>query len=110
MKKPILALVLASLTFSAYAKNDHNSDKPKHLPPGLEKKLERTGELPPGWQKKLRKGEVLDLDLYELGKRNRFKYENAYLKPEVGTEILRIENRIIRIRKDTREILEILGL
>lgn len=108
MNKTILALVLASLTVPAFAKNDGHSDKQKHLPPGLEKKLERTGELPPGWQKKVRKGEVLDLDLYEIGKRNR--YEDAYLKPDVGTEILRIENRIIRIRKDTREILDILGL
>lgn len=27
---------------------------PRRLPPGLQKKLARTGELPPGWQRKLR--------------------------------------------------------
>jgi hypothetical protein len=27
---------------------------PRHLPPGLQKKLYRTGRLPPGWEKKIR--------------------------------------------------------
>ena len=32
----------------------HYYNGPRNLPPGLQKKYERTGILPPGWQKKMR--------------------------------------------------------
>jgi hypothetical protein len=32
---------------------EHYAPKYRNLPPGLQKKLARTGSLPPGWQKKL---------------------------------------------------------
>ena len=32
----------------------HYYNGPRNLPPGLQKKYERTGALPPGWQKKMR--------------------------------------------------------
>jgi len=31
---------------------EHYAPKYRNLPPGLQKKLRRTGQLPPGWQKK----------------------------------------------------------
>jgi len=31
---------------------EHYAPRYQHLPPGLQKKLVRTGQLPPGWQKK----------------------------------------------------------
>ena len=33
---------------------EYYAPAPRHLPPGLAKKYDRTGQLPPGWQKKLR--------------------------------------------------------
>ncbi len=41
------AVILASSTAYASPNNPH---KDKSLPPGIEKKYERTGELPPGWE------------------------------------------------------------
>ena len=32
---------------------EHYSSQPRNLPPGLQKKYNRTGKLPPGWQKKM---------------------------------------------------------
>ena len=32
---------------------DHYAPRYRRLPPGLQKKFQRTGQLPPGWQKKL---------------------------------------------------------
>jgi hypothetical protein len=32
---------------------EHYAPRYRNLPPGLQKKLSRTGQLPPGWQKKL---------------------------------------------------------
>lgn len=86
--------------------------RPGSLPPGLQKKYERTGELPPGWQKKLRRGAILDDELYEYGTTVVIE-DDGYdygIEETPGTEILRLEDRIIRITEDTREILEILGV
>lgn len=110
MKRFFAVLICLALAFPALAKNYEKHDKQKSLPPGLQKKYERTGELPPGWEKKLRRGEVLDPDLYEYsipvyGEYGGYEYEN---RP--GTEIIRIEDKILRITKNTREILEIMGL
>lgn len=103
---------------SGYHEYDRDDDAPpglrknKSLPPGLQKKYERTGELPPGWQKKLHRGAILDDELYEYGTTVVIE-DDGYdygIEETPGTEILRIEDRIIRITKDTREILEILGI
>ena len=32
---------------------EHYAPRYRRLPPGLQKKLARTGQLPPGWQKKM---------------------------------------------------------
>jgi len=37
-----------------YGPITHYYNGPRNLPPGLQKKYERTGALPPGWQKKMR--------------------------------------------------------
>lgn len=110
MKKLLIAVLILFLTVPAYGKNDNKQKKQKSLPPGLEKKVERTGQLPPGWQKKLNKGEILDPQIYEIAKTHKVKAEDYFLSPIVGTEVLKIENRIIRIRIDTKEILDVLGI
>jgi hypothetical protein len=108
MKKIIILILFLAMAFPAFAKNENK--KQKNLPPGLQKKLERTGELPPGWQKKLVKGEVLDTSLYEIGKQHPVKLGDYSLEPRVGTEILRIKDRIIRINNDTKMIQEVFDI
>ena len=108
MKNIVVFLICLLFTLPAYAKDYEKQKKHKQLPPGLQKKLERTGELPPGWEKKLQVGEVLDDDIYGhstpvTGENDVYEYE---VKP--GTEVVQIEDKIIRITKGTREILEIL--
>lgn len=110
MKRIFILITCLAIAFSAHAKNEGKGKKQKDLPPGLEKKLERTGELPPGWQKKIAKGEVLDADLYKKCKPLKGRHKDYSLKSEAGTELLQIEDRIIRIKKDTREILDIIGI
>ena len=48
--------VAVQVVFSTHEVNvirEYYGPKYRNLPPGLEKKLVRTGQLPPGWQKKM---------------------------------------------------------
>ena len=107
MKKLILIILCILVASPVIAKNEEKFKKQKQLPPGLEKKYERTGELPPGWQKKLIKGEVLDSGIYKASKHIIELPKGYKIEPKTGTEILQIEDRIIRIKKNTKEILDI---
>lgn len=102
MKTLVTLLIILFLCSPALAKQDK---KHKNLPPGLQKKYERTGELPPGWQKKLVIGDTLDPKLYKMGKKTK---GGGYSK--VGTEDIQIEDKIIRVKKNTKEILEVFGV
>jgi hypothetical protein len=47
--------------------HEYYAPRYRHLPPGLQKKLRRTGQLPPGWQKRYRPFPVvLDRELVAL--------------------------------------------
>lgn len=107
MKILFVVLLILSLCSPVAAKNDK---KQKNLPPALQKKFERSGELPPGWQKKLVKGEILGDDLYSIGKKTEIVLDDHKMAPRIGAEVLRIEDRIIRIKNDTKEILEVFGI
>ncbi|WP_427901913.1 hypothetical protein [Motilimonas cestriensis] len=100
MIKMRFVTLIVALSFVGFtqAKNDKHE---KSLPPGLEKKVARGDELPPGWQKKLRRGEILDLDLYHYGIKRPGKKDDIY-------EWVEIENDVVKIIKNTREIVEIL--
>ncbi len=110
MRKLLVILMILAIAPLAFAKNDNKSKKQKSLPPGLQKKYERTGELPPGWENKIVAGEVLDSDLYEIGRQHPVDPETYSLEAEEGTELLKIEDRIVRIMKDTNERLEVFGI
>ncbi len=91
-------MILASLIASpVYAKKD----KGKQLPPGLQKKVERGQSLPPGWQKKLAKGEVMDKNVYQ---------QSQVVVPldSRGLVTIRIEGKLVKLYKATREIVEVL--
>jgi len=110
MKKIIIALICLIIALPAFAKNEKKFKNHKNLPPGLEKKIKRGGELPPGWQKKLRKGQTLESDFYEIATRIFNTNKHYYPKQKPGTELLKIEDRFIRIKKDTKEILKTFGI
>jgi hypothetical protein len=80
------------------------------LPPGLQKKVARGKTLPPGWQKKLARGEHLDHDSYNYGVALPDDLLRHLSPPPPGTEILRIEDQIIRLDAATRTILDVFGL
>jgi hypothetical protein len=96
----ILLLFLGLAVTPAFAKNDKS--KGKSLPPGLQKKVAKGEQLPPGWQKKLIKGEIMEYDVY------RRSSIVVPLDPH-GLVTVRIEGKLIRLYKATREIVEILN-
>jgi hypothetical protein len=97
MKYVIAFAVLVGLSISPlYAKKDKSE-----LPPGLQKKAAKGKQLPPGWQKKLQKGNTLDRDIYRQGK------VVVPLDP-LGLITIRVDDRLIRLHKETRKIIDIL--
>jgi hypothetical protein len=96
-------LFITILAFGlAYSPSFAKKDKSKQIPPGLEKKVECGGELPPGWQKKLKKGEILDQQVYDKG---------VVIKPvdKDGLITIRVEGKIIKLIKATKEIVDVLN-
>lgn len=98
---PIIGITTVLAANSLPACANPNPHKDKSLPPGIEKKYERTGELPPGWDKKLAVGNRLDRDIYNHAR---------IIVPlgEDGLVTVHIENKVVRLIQATREIVEIL--
>ena len=92
-----MAIMAGLITSPAYAKKD----KSKHLPPGLQKKVDQGKPLPPGWQKKLARGSHLDKTVYEQG-------HVVVPVDSRGLITIRIEGKLLRLHKATREIIDIL--
>jgi len=80
------------------------------LPPGLQKKVARGKPLPPGWQRKLTRGERLNHEYYSWGRGLPDDLLRRLSPPPPGSEILQIEDRIIRLDAATRTILDVFGL
>ncbi|WP_228127104.1 hypothetical protein [Kangiella aquimarina] len=91
--------------------HDHDyGGKQKQLPKGLQKKYQRTGELPPGWEMKLQRGEVLSDDVYRYGRPLPYDLRQRLPIGPVGSKIIEVEGKIIRVMENTREIIDILNL
>lgn len=86
----------------------HQSDK--ELPPGLQKKVARGKTLPPGWQKKVTPGHNLDYQVYRNGESLPDVLLRRLPPSPVGSEIIRIENKIVRLNSATRTILDVFDL
>lgn len=84
--------------------------KPKGLPPGLQKKLARGKALPPGWQKKIEPGQSLDYQVYRQGESLPDVLLRRLPPPPVGSEILQVEDKILRLNSATRTILDVFDL
>lgn len=81
-----------------------------NLPPGLQKKVASGKALPPGWQKKIAAGKSLDYQVYRQG----VNLPNEVLRRlppfPVGTEPLRVEDKVLLINTATRVILDAFDL
>lgn len=82
----------------------------KELPPGLQKKVARGKALPPGWQKKVTPGQNLDYQVYRNGESLPDVLLRRLPPSPVGSEIIRIENKIVRLNSATRAILDVFDL
>lgn len=83
---------------------------PNQLPPGLQKKYERTGTLPPGWQKKVQPGQVLSRDIYSYGREIPYDLRRQLPIGPVGSKILEVEGKIIRVMEGSRMILDVFNI
>ncbi|MDH4318439.1 MAG: hypothetical protein OEV64_08635 [Desulfobulbaceae bacterium] len=113
MKKVIIvvSVLLLLAATDVFAKGHGKVHGESTLPPGLVKKVERGKELPPGWRMKLQKGEVLDERVYHLGQpvpEREIKLLPPLLLP--GTKIIKVEDKIIRLKDATRTILDVFDL
>ncbi len=88
------------------------SKKQKGLPPGQKKRLKSGKGLSPGWQKKLAAGEVLSESDYQhsapVSWESVTEYHYHYPPLQPHEELVRIEGKIIRLMRNTREIIEVL--
>lgn len=76
------------------------------LPPGLAKKLKRTGSLPPGWQKKVSVGQVLPHEYLQYANPVPNKLYSQLSVGPVGSKVLQIADRIVRIEAGTNMVLD----
>ena len=92
-------------------KSNKTSQQPnKSLPPGLHKKIARGKALPPGWQKKVAPGQSLDYQVYRQGESLPDVLLQRLPPSPVGSEILQVENKIVRLNSATRTILDVFDL
>lgn len=82
----------------------------RNLPPGLAKKLRRGGKLPRGWENKIAPGAELPREYYDMRQPvPKELAESVHVGP-IGTEIIRIENKIMRLQEATHIILDVFDL
>nr|WP_193988365.1 hypothetical protein [Lelliottia steviae] len=74
----------------------------RDLPPGLYKKVGHGGRLPLGWYKRYHHGDILDRDIYRHGRVIKRRNRNGIIAIE-------IDDRLIHLVHDTREILSIVS-
>jgi len=79
----------------------------KTLPPGLSKKVARTGKLPPGWQQKCVVGEIMPAAVYDQCHPLPGEVVTRMPPPPEPTLTVTIGGKVVRLLKATREILDV---
>lgn len=80
------------------------------LPPGLQKKLAKGKQLPPGWAKKVRVGERFPAQYLEYVEPVPVTIIKQLPPIRPTEEIVRVENKIIKIVKATQLIIDVFEL
>lgn len=82
----------------------------RNLPPGLQKKYRRTGEMPPGWATKVQVGKPLPVEYDRYVHRLPRELSDSVMRDSVGVEVIRIGQKVLRLERATRTILDVLEL
>ena len=86
------------------------TEQKNDLPPGLRKKVARGKSLPPGWQNKVVPGQSLDYQVYRQSESLPDVLLRRLPPPPVGSEIIRVDEKIILLNSTTRTILDAFDL
>ena len=78
----------------------------RSLPPGLAKKLRRGGDLPAGWQKKVSVGQPIPHEYLMYAKPVPRELEYQLTAGPVGSKILQLADRVVRIEAGTNMVLD----
>ncbi len=96
-----------SYTFSRQEKNTIQNYY-RSLPPGLQKKMRRTGTLPPGWEKKLNVGKPLPQEYITIAKPVPYELSAQLPAGPIGSKLLQIADRVVRVEAGTNMVIEAL--
>lgn len=80
----------------------------RSLPPGLAKKLKHDGKLPPGWQNKVSVGERIPQEYIRYAQPVPSDLERQISVGPIGSKILQIGDRVVRIEAGTNMVLDAL--
>ncbi len=86
------------------------NEKARNLPYGLQKKVARGKALPPGWQQKVVIGRSLDYQIYRYGLPLPQDLLTKLPPGPTGSQIIQVEDNIIRMNTTTRKVLDIFNL
>jgi hypothetical protein len=76
------------------------------LPPGLAKKLRRGGDLPHGWQTKVRVGQPIPQEYLRYAEAVPLRLESQLSAGPVGSKLLQLADRVVRIEAGTNMVLD----
>jgi hypothetical protein len=76
------------------------------LPPGLAKKLKRGGQLPHGWQTKVRVGQPIPHEYLRYAQAVPPRLESQLSAGPIGSKVLQLADRIVRIEAGTNMVLD----
>lgn len=77
---------------------------------GVAKKLTQGKHIPPGWRERITLGKRLDFIVYRSSSRLHGATLQHLPPAPAGTEIIRVENSILRLQTNTRIVLDIFDL
>lgn len=78
----------------------------RSLPPGLAKKLRRGGQLPAGWQNKVSVGQPIPQEYLMYAKPVPRELEYQLSAGPVGSKVLQLADRVVRIEAGTNMVLD----
>jgi len=78
----------------------------RSLPPGLAKKLRRGKQLPPGWQNRVSVGQPIPQEYLRYAKPVPRELELQLSAGPIGSKVLQIADRVVRIEAGTNMVLD----